>query len=145
MMERAGVPQPALLLGYAGALPFIGCVVMALAGVLMPPPVALLWLIGYGACILSFMGGIHFGLAIAAPQSPSFLRLGTSVLPALIGWAALLISTDAGLILLAVAFAVLLAYDLAETKRGRVPPWYPKLRVPLTLIVVACLLLGPLA
>ena len=77
MMERPGVPQSALLLGYAGALPFIGCVVMALAGLLMPPPVALLWLVAYGACILSFMGGIHFGLAIAAPQSPSFLRLGT--------------------------------------------------------------------
>jgi hypothetical protein len=104
---------------------------------------------GYGAVILSFLGGIHWGMAIAGPVAPPATataagrrlgrRLAWSVVPSLVGWAALLVPPVAGLFVLAAAFAVQLGIDLRATKRGAAPAWYPRLRVPLTLVVVASL------
>jgi hypothetical protein len=50
-----------------------------------------------------------------------------------------------GLALLAMAFLGLLAYDEAAGRAGTLPAWYPRLRRPLTAIVVPCLLIAALA
>jgi len=147
-MEAAStkVPLSAAWLGGLGALPFIG-----LAGAMPfltggPRNLAADALVAYGATILSFLGGIHWGLAIA-PQSGAgrprlTARLIVSVIPSLAAWAALLVADTSGLFILALAVAAMLWVDLRATRAGEAPPWYPNLRIPLTCIVVAALLLG---
>jgi len=138
------VPSAAIWLGGLGAVPFIG-----LSGAIpfLPDAPKLLVahaLVAYGATILSFLGGIHWGLAIGSDSSSdnsNFLtRLVLSVIPSLAGWYALLVSGPIALFILATAIAAMLWVDLRATKAGYVPPWYPKLRIPLTCVVVATLL-----
>lgn len=134
------VPPAAAWLGGAGAIPFVVGAAVAIAS----QDEFRFWtqsvLAAYGACILSFLGGIHWGLAIApAAHGPHWSRLGFSVVPALIAWLTFLFPMTPGLLLLALAFAVLLAGDFAAVRMGWAPPWYPRLRVPLTVVVLACL------
>jgi hypothetical protein len=63
-------------------------------------------------------------------------------MPSLAAWAALLVADTSGLFILALAVAAMLWVDLRATRAGEAPPWYPNLRIPLTCIVVAALLLG---
>ena len=147
--KGASVPFSAAWLGGLGAIPFV-CLASALPFVVGEPRVmATHALIAYGATILSFLGGIHWGLSIGTVSTggPGGLpaRLIASVIPALIGWIALLLREPTGLLVLAAAFAAMLWFDLRATRRGEAPPWYPKLRIPLTLIVVASLLFGATA
>lgn len=143
LLRRLQVPEPAAILGLAGLLPFV---LGALASLDDGPlgrlaPAALL---GYAAVILSFMGGVHWGLAMTA-EPPSWSRYGASVVPALLGWGALLLGGAASFLALAACFASLLAYDLGAVRAGEAPAWYPRLRWPLTLVVVLCLILAAAA
>jgi hypothetical protein len=93
--------------------------------------------LSYSACILSFMGAVHWGLAMATPG----VRPGqyvASVLPALVGWGALNVdqaSTTPHTMLSLGFLAVYFGDEWALTAR-RVPPWYTFLRTPLTVAVV---------
>ncbi len=138
-----GIPRAAALLGFSGALPFAA---LSLASLVpgWPGALALQALLGYGVAILAFLGGVHWGLGIGQGE-PTLARLGASVLPSLVAWLAHVLGGPLGLLVLAAAFAALLAYDLAQTRRGAAPAWYPRLRWPLTAIVLACLLLAALA
>ncbi len=140
------VPPSAAWLGGLGALPFIG-----LAGATpyldsAPRMFVVHALVAYGATILSFLGGIHWGLAIASQSKadhPEFrTRLILSVIPSLAAWVALLFPEDTGLLILAAAVAAMLWVDIRAAREGRAPQWYPKLRIPLTCVVVAALLFG---
>jgi len=133
------VPTNAIWLGGLGALPFIG---LALLSILTDfnDAAALLALSAYGAVILSFLGGIHWGLAIGrAPNAPSTSALILSVVPSLVGWVGLLLDRQTGLLLLAAGVAAMFFVDANLTRRGLAPAWYPRLRLPLTLTVVTCL------
>jgi ABC-type proline/glycine betaine transport system permease subunit len=103
-------------------------------------------LVAYGATILSFLGGVHWGLAIGAHNSAQDgklpARLILSVMPSLAGWAALLVSESTGLFILVLAIAAMLWVDIRATRMGEAPSWYPKLRIPLTCVVVATLMVG---
>jgi hypothetical protein len=134
------VPPAAAWLTLAGIIPFAA----ATLGSFLSGPLgsfAAFALLAYGAVILSFLGGIHWGLAIARPD-PSFARLGLGVLPSLIGWTALLLGGRFGLLLLALAFLLVFLLDRQLTREGRAPPWFPKLRLPPTAAVVLCLLVA---
>ena len=141
-------PTSAAWLGGLGAAPFIGLAgaIPLLAGA--PRTFTVHALVAYGATILSFLGAVHWGLAIGSRSlsSPQTLpaRLTLSVTPALLGWVALLVAPKIGLLILAMAVAAMLWVDLDATRRGLAPPWYPKLRIPLTCVVVATLLFGAL-
>jgi hypothetical protein len=134
------IPRPALLLGWAGVIPFA---LLTAASVLDIHPWSLdptMALGAYGACILSFMGGAQWGVLL--PQESGhvpFFRYLVSVLPALLAFLCLLIPSTAGLIGLIVGFLALLAYDLSTVRQGLAPQWYASLRVQLTLAVVALL------
>ncbi len=137
---RRDVPPAAFILGFLGAVPFVG--LAGLAFLAAPMGVwAATALLAYGAIILSFMGGVHWGWAMAADE-PDFTRLGTSVLPSLLGWGGFLLGGTAGLVVIALGFAALLWLDLEAVKAGRAAAWYRRLRWPLTLIVVASLLVA---
>ena len=135
-------------LGYAGLLPFAAAAALALLG---PPPwrgLALAALAAYGAVILSFLGAVHWGLALRASleeAAAAWPRLALGVLPALVGWVALLLPVRPGLLLLAAALVAVAAVETAATRRGLMPPGYLGLRWPLSLGAGACLLLGALA
>lgn len=92
----------------------------------------------YGACALSFLGAVHWGLAMREQPVPA-LRLAISVVPALVGFIALAIGGRAGLTLMAAGFLAVLAYDIFGARQGLVPAWYPRLRWPLTGIALVCL------
>ncbi|HEV7354319.1 MAG TPA: DUF3429 domain-containing protein [Brevundimonas sp.] len=135
------IPRPALLLGWAGVIPFAvfafaTALELRLPG-LRPEPI----LLAYAAAILSFMGGAQWGLAIRETPVDG-QRLAASVIPALVAWAALLQPRDAGLLLCLVAFLGLLAYDLLTVRQGRSPGWYGALRLQLTGAVAGCLALA---
>lgn len=142
------VPVAAAWLGGLGALPFVA---LAVATHVIGEPMRSLsahGLAAYGATILSFLGGVHWGLAVASHrQEPQLKLMGwlvLSVIPSLLGWSALIMPTRLGVAVLAASFAVMLWVDLRATKIGRAPAWYPKLRIPLTCAVVASLILGAL-
>tara|TARA_A100001037_G_C15145865_1_gene636278 strand:- start:2359 stop:2805 length:447 start_codon:yes stop_codon:yes gene_type:complete len=145
MLSLSTVPHAAKWLGALGAIPFI---VLAFATVISGSTHGISQaLIAYGAVILSFLGGIQWGLAIAPSESGEadanlFRRLGWSVVPSLIAWGAMLLQVRAGLLVLAVAFVIVLLLDLQACRRGEAPPWYPNLRLPLTAAVVSSLTLS---
>lgn len=100
----------------------------------------------YGACILSFMGGVQWGVLLPREDSHvPFFRYLVSVLPALLAFLCLLIPSRPGLIGLIAGFLALLAYDLSTVRQGLAPRWYASLRVQLTLAVVALLGISVLA
>lgn len=141
-----GVPSSALWLGAFGAIPFL-C--LAGATPFLSGPAKLLAahaLAAYGAVILSFLGGVHWGLAVGSEHGSRrgklSARLAVSVIPSLVAWAGLLIGESMGLFILATAFAAMLLVDVRAARLGEAPPWYPRLRIPLSLIVIAALLVG---
>ncbi|NBN64212.1 DUF3429 family protein [Microvirga tunisiensis] len=149
----AAVPVPAVWLGATGVIPFAAPTLLLLvAPGLVPAPLAPLLplaLAAYGAVILSFLGGVHWGLGLSASMAgrtdPGLARrLVISVIPSLVGWVALLLPAATGLLLLALAFPLMLAVDLKAAREGAVPAWYPRLRIPLTACVTALLLAGAL-
>ena len=101
------VPSIARWLGGLGAVPFI---VLAVAMPLLADTTRILTangLLAYGAVILSFLGGVHWGLAIqfqrSSDQGELESRLTLSVIPSLVGWVALLVGQPTGLLILAIA------------------------------------------
>lgn len=141
------VPSAALWLGAFGTVPFVSLAVASLFLDEVNLARATFALITYGAVILSFLGGIQWGLAIANTDGgmfagASYHRLGFSVVPSLIAWAALFFETDTGLLVMALAFGGMLVFDIWSTIADEAPLWYPKLRLPLTVTVVTSLVLG---
>ena len=133
-------PAFAALLGYAGLIPFVA----GTAALFSPDPAisgpALYSLTVYAAVILAFMGAVHWGLAMQHGAERGHWQLGLSVVPALVAWASLSLQAPRGsLITLAIAFAVLLVADLWAISKELVPSWYSRLRIPLTVVVVATL------
>lgn len=142
-------------LGNLGLLPFV-----ALAVLLWMPWES--WqsakleaaLIAYAAVILSFIGAIHWGLAMATPElgrPQAWNAFGWSITPALLGWLALLmqqLGLPAWLVLIFLAGDFLLARLVDGSLLplySASAPWYLGLRSRLTLVVVASLLLASAA
>lgn len=143
-LKTAAMPVPAKWLGATGAIPFVATAVFAAFGPENWSGWAAQALAYYGAVILSFLGGIHWGLAIAnnGPERISPARLCWSVVPSLIAWAALLLPLFAGLVVLTAAFGLALFVDTRANTRALVPPWFPDLRTALSIAVIASLPLG---
>ena len=97
------------LLGFAGVLPFAA---LALALWILPAaqaPLMARWLVGYGAIILTFVGALHWGVAMVHPEVPERDRARLmlwSVIPSLVAWLALALPQLAGLALLAIMFLI---------------------------------------
>jgi hypothetical protein len=104
-------PSPAALhLGRAGLLPFV---FGALASWFVQADwraVTAAALTAYGALIVSFLGGIHWGLALRQAP-PRLALLGWGVMPSLLAWPALLLPPAAGLVWLAAMLVACYAVD----------------------------------
>lgn len=149
-MPQPAPPQPApplaTWLGLAGLLPFAA----AAAGAWVGPDAwrgpAVSALAAYGAVILSFLGAVHWGFALGTPTAAATRpRLLLGVLPALVGWLALLLPTTPGLVLLASAVLATAAVEAAAARHGLMPEGYMRLRWVLSIGAGCCLLAGSLA
>lgn len=144
------IPRPALLLGFAGLLPFLWAALGVLFPALSDATVAALGprfnapyvLISYGTVILCFMSGVLWGFAI---KSDRMLPYALSTMPAL--WAFFTIgggerqATSAVL----VGFILVFMCDLQFAAWRLTPAWWIKLRALLSAVVIACLAVGLLA
>ena len=133
------VPRPQLVLGLAGLLPFW---LPALLSLEPDIPVASLLTAQklYAAVILSFLGGVHWGVTVADSRLSTWARVGWSVTPSLIGWIGALLSGALAITLLALGFVVAAGVDLV-TLSGQAP-WYRRLRMVLSAGAVAALLVS---
>lgn len=107
-------------------------------------------LVGYGAVILAFLGGVQWGFVLSplpgdteAAAGRSRGRLVLAVAPSLVGWAALLVLL-VGLadLSIAILLAGLIAFTAAEiqlNRRGLMPSGYMLLRWILSIVVALLL------
>ena len=125
-------------LGYAGLMPFvvfsIGCWI-PLPYIDNDPYI----LITYGAVILSFMGAVHWGVAMTYDEENRSKYFIASVIPVLAAWPALFAPETLAFIILIVGFILLIAYDWYVNKPQGLPDWYISMRNVLTVVVVICL------
>jgi len=144
------VPRVAAVLGAAGLFPFL----WGLLAALVPEPGRLplmgdlpgalrsdALLVAWGQIILVFLAGALWGLAARATGRRAALGLAASVMPALWVFLATGRGTEADLAVLALGFAALLPLDWAFRRAGLAPAWWLRLRLPLTAVALACLLL----
>jgi Protein of unknown function (DUF3429) len=95
----APTPSPTgLWLGYAGLLPFLGGALLVWLVRPEERPFAAQALSAYAALIVSFLGGIHWGLAFARP-APAPTRFVWGVVPSLLAWVAVMMPASSGLVL----------------------------------------------
>jgi len=144
-IQRSRIPILINQLGYAGLIPFV---TLALALWMLPSNYfdqlhqALL---SYAAIILSFMGAIHWGLAMAEFNTVNRFQLGISVVPALAAWFASLLTPMWNYSILIVAFVSLCLLDSYMVKNHNAPEWYPLLRIPLTVVVIISLIVAEIS
>ena len=143
--KQDAIPQIAILLVYSGASPFVA---LAILSILFEEPFFIEGLIVYAAIILSFLGGIYWGAAMKNLSQNEFTAslktdLSISVTPALLAWGILVIKNlKVAIIFLSVGFLAQLIVDVVATKNGYFPHWYNALRIPLTAIVLLCLIVA---
>jgi hypothetical protein len=147
----------AVLLSVAGLIPFL---VMG-AVVLLDPldtPIAIEGLVTYGAVILSFIGAVHWGFALrdtahpagGVPLTPAALGaerqlLVFGVVPALIGWAALLVmlhfaAPALALFILLVGFFITIVVETIGKGRNVVAGNYLAMRWAVSIVVLIIML-----
>ena len=99
MTSRAAEPLPRAVswLGYGGLLPFValslGSVTAQFSG--QDPQMWNAALLAYGAVILSFVGALHWGVAMTLRDLTTAQRTACfvwSVVPALVAWVALMLA-----------------------------------------------------
>jgi hypothetical protein len=135
-------PNPvALRLGYAGLIPFVGGAVLAW---LLPPysdehVFAVEGLARYAALIVSFLGGIHWGLGMRA-SVPSPGPFAWGVVPSVLAWIAVLMPAYAGLVVLGALLIICYVVDRKAYRAHDVSRWLT-LRFRLTAVAsLSCFL-----
>lgn len=154
-MEAIPSPAPTVVawLGYGGLLPFLAAAI----GSWLATAQAALWqqaLLAYGAVILAFVGALHWAFAMAPDARAGRPTVGMylwSTVPALAGWAALLLGLlpgrgrAFGMLLLMVAFLIHYQQDRRLAHLITLPDWYLLLRRRLTSVASLCLLVSALS
>jgi hypothetical protein len=121
-----------LVLGLAGLIPF-WVLAIALAQTGLRP-----WdseaidsaLVTYAAIILSFLGGIRWGLAVARSDSDdAALPYIISIVPSLAAWGLLVLPEPLRLACLGILALLLGPIDRRLVPAGYAPPWFGQLRL----------------
>ena len=128
------LPTAAITLAWAGVLPFLG---LACAAWVAPwRDAAVPAFLAYSALILSFLGGVRWGRAMAAGATPP--QFAMAVLPSLWGWLAWLAMPPLpALAALACAFAVVAWWDVHADALDA-PAAFRRMRRTVSAAVVAC-------
>jgi hypothetical protein len=135
------------LLAYAGLTPFMGLAVLLW---LVDPdlhPFVALAMAGYGASIVSFLGGIHWGIGfrnVSRMHNAPLFNFGWGVVPSLLAWIAITMPPYAGLPLLAAILFLCYAVDRKTYPEAGIGEWLP-MRWHLTVVAALSCLLGAAA
>jgi ABC-type Na+ efflux pump permease subunit len=138
------LPRAIAWLGYGGLIPFV---LLALASLLGHQHSAV-WieaLVAYGAIILSFVGALHWGLAMCLPgltDQQRSARFAWSVVPALVAWPALLMPAPLAAPPLVFGFIAHYLQDRRLARQATLPAWYLPLRLRLSSVAGICLIAG---
>lgn len=140
-------PLAAVVIGWAGVIPFVAGAI----GPMVIPDLGIAAFIAfatsvYGALVLSFIGGIRWGMAMGplygSERTQGFIL---SVLPPLVAWVSLVLSGFQGQVLLIVAFLLQAWLDVRAVGEGRAPVWFAPLRIRLTAAAVVALFVTMIA
>lgn len=139
MAQPDTLPPIARALGYAGLLPQVAAVAMLFAGGLEWRFIALGAAYAYAALILSFLGGLWWGLAArATDRAPAWIWVA-GVMPALIAFATAIPWMTGGdwpgpsLAVLGLSILATLAVERTLDRRGLCPGGWMRLRTHLSL------------
>ena len=136
--DQKTLKQWAYILGYLGTIPFLSLAVTLLlvdtqSSILVAAALHL-----YGAIILSFLGGLHWGRIACTQDNKTSDKwfLIYSVIPSLIGWSSYLLSylwQEASSMLIA-GFVISYVVDIRFPKLVEWQSWMKPLRANLTFI-----------
>lgn len=142
------LPIAALIMGYGGLIPFVILSLCLVAGVgIVGFDLARTGqlLMSYAAIILSFIGAVHWGVALAHHESMPTSLLNRfyaySALPSIFAWVVLLLPTQVGLIVISALFWLAFWVD-HKFLFERLSVNYGKFRLHLTFIVSSALALA---
>ena len=102
--------------------------------------IALKLLIAYGAIILSFLGGIHWGIAIQKIENATWPRMGWGIILSLVGWGAIFIPHIYSLAIIGLALLSALVVDLKLIDKYSEGSWYRTLRLILSFGAISAVL-----
>lgn len=136
---RPAMPSTPLWLGLGGLIPFYAALALVYTAPAEIAAVALAGLIGYGAVILSFLGGVWWGAGLRS-SAVGDRHMVLSVLPSLVAWPALYLSPQPALLVLLAGHVASGVVDRNAALSGSLPAWYGRLRV--MLAIGASLALG---
>jgi hypothetical protein len=138
------VRRIAWFLALAGALPFVAATAalfMSDSAQVRVPAIAAL--VTYSAVILSFLGGIEWGLALSEGSGTETTRvaaLGLSAVPSLAGWAVLWLPSPTWQVGTALGlFIAVWGADQWMASRGLLPTWFIDLRTAISALVASVL------
>ncbi len=132
------------LLGFGGLAPFGLAALGTHSGIDALVLYGFLGGTAYGAVILSFLGAVHWGLAMQGDRSHYWYVW--SITPALFGFASLLLfDVEMRVVALIPLFALTWLVDGQAAKYGLIPNWYMRLRSTLTAGAVTSLAIMLLA
>lgn len=130
-------PPPALVLGVAGLIPFAAAPAYMIVSGVFYTGIAYAQ-VAYGACILSFLGGVRWGMTM--PENtliqPNWFNIGYSVTPPLVAWLGMLFPTPLALLTLIGGLA---GAAYMDTIMWGVPVWFKALRFVLSLGAILAL------
>lgn len=135
-------PTPAAwALGLGGLIPFVAGAAALLWPGAVPvavPGGAAAALAAYAAVIVSFLGGIHWGLAFVQPGGSATTRLVWGVVPSLIAWPALLLPPAWSLAVLAAALVLCFMVDRRAYPALGLAAWLPLRGLLTTVAAISC-------
>lgn len=163
------MPASAILLSLLALAPFVGCGLGALGNDAGMAARMLTGLLAWGAVVLAFIGGMHWGLVMQAspvpaagmsaamggpvaggpalgvpiPERQRHARIGLGALPLILGWVALMLPLVTaywvGLLLLIVAYIAALVAEHRFAAHLLLPRRYLPIRWGFTIVAVAML------
>ena len=129
--QNVSSPDMPSSLGWAGLVPFGLAALGTHSGIDALISYGFLGGTAYGAVILSFLGAVHWGLAMQDDRSPYWYVW--SITPALFGFASLLLlDVEMRVATLIPLFVLAWFVDRKAANHGLIPNWYMRLRFKLT-------------
>ena len=128
------------MLGHLGLIPFVLGAALIWVVNAEAHPYATLALSGYAAVVVSFLGGIHWGLAFRLSAPPASLFVW-GVVPSLVAWLAVMMPASAALVVHGVMLCVCYAVDRKVYPVQGLAQWLT-LRFRLSMVAALCCFLG---
>ncbi len=130
----------ARLLGHLGLLPFVLGALLVWVVNAEAHPYATLALSAYAGVIVSFLGGIHWGLGFRLTAPPASLFVW-GVVPSLVAWLAVMMPASAGLVVHGAMLLACYAVDRRVYAAQGIGHWLT-LRFRLSAVAALCCFLG---